>query len=126
MKRKLSSLRKERKIIRLGYLWRWGSRGLLLLTILATALFGQATSERIICLTLGTALLFIGIYHIAGTILEFKHLLVACQIALTPPHKFVDLNPRRDWTPSEKRTFIGLGIIQAVVGIAGIILFFVG
>ena len=131
MKRKLSSLRKERKIIRLGYLWRWGSMGLLLLTIPATALFEQAISERIICLTFGTTLAFIGIYHIVGTILEFKHLLVACQIALTRSHPSliccdVDLNPRRDWTPSEKRTFIGLGIIQTVVGLAGIILFFLG
>ena len=132
MKRKSSTLRKERKIIRLGYLWRWGSVGLFLLVFFVTIAFCEKSIlPRMLCLTLGITLVCIGIYHIVGTALEFNHLLVACQLAHAIFHVFfifpdVDLNPRRDWTPSEKREFIGVGIIHTVVGLAGIIPFFLG
>ena len=132
MKRKSSSLREERKIIRLGYLWRWGSVGLSLLVLFVTIAFCEKSIlPRMLCLTLGSTLVCIGIYHIVGTALEFKHLLVACQLAHAIFHVFfifpdVDLNPRRDWTPSEKREFIGIGIIFTIAGLIGVIRFFKG
>jgi hypothetical protein len=129
MKRKSSSLREERKIIRLGYLWRRGSVGLSLLVLFVTIAFCEkAILPRMLCLTLGSTLVCIGIHHIVGMALGFKHLLVACQIALTPFRIFrdVDLNPRRDLTPSEKREFIGIGIISTIAGLIGVILFFIG
>ena len=130
MKRKSSSLREERKIIRLGYLWRWGSVGLSLLVLFVTIAFCEKSIlPRMLCLTLGITLVCIGIYHIVGTALGFKHLLVACQLMPTTSRSIfrdVYLNPRRDWTPSEKREFIRIGIIFTIAGLIGVIRFFIG
>ena len=127
MKKGPSYSKRERRIISLGYLWRWGSIAVIL--IIPVIAFGicslfnipEQTNGYILFLFAGITMLCIAVYEIVGTVLGLKHLLVALQLMYHLPAQ--SLNPRRDWTKAEKREYIGIGIIFAALGIAIIIIF---
>lgn len=127
MKKGPSYSKRERRIISLGYLWRWGSIAVIL--IIPVIAFGicslfnipEQTKGYILFLSAGITMLCVAVYEIVGTVLGLKHLLVALQLTYHLPAQ--SLNPRRDWTKSEKREYIGVGIIFAALGIAIIIIF---
>ena len=72
-------------------------------------------------LSAGITMFCVGVYDIIGTVLEFKHVLVSLQLTSHIP--FQNINPRRDWTKSEKREYIGVGIIFIILGLAFITIF---
>ena len=126
MKKGPSYSKRERRIISLGYLWRWGSIAVIL--IIPAIAFGicsplnipEQTKGYIVFLSAGITMLCVAVYEIVGTVLGLKHLLVALQLMYHLPAQ--RLNPRRDWTKSEKREYIGIGIFFATLGIAIIII----
>ena len=61
----------------------------------------------------------VGAYEIIGTVLEFKHSLVSLQ--LTRHNSSINL--RKGWTKSEKREYIGAGIVFVVAGLASTTIF---
>lgn len=75
----------------------------------------------VIFLSAGIAMFGIGTYDIIGTVFEFKHILVSLQLARHIP--FQNINPRRDWTKTEKREYIGIGIIFVILGLVFITIF---
>ena len=124
--RKCSSFsRNERRVVTLGYLWRWGSIGIILLIPAIT--FGicnllnmeSETKGFVTFLSAGITMLCVGTYDIIGAVLEFKHILVSLQLA----SRIQNINPRRGWTKSEKRESIGCGIIFLILGLAFITIF---
>ena len=127
MKKGTSYSKKERRAITFGYLWRWGSSVIILL--IPAIVFGICnlvnTEPKIqsfaALLSMSITMLCIGIYDIIGTVLEFKHVLISLQLASRNPFK--DVNPRREWTKSEKREYIGIGIIFVIVGLASLTVF---
>ena len=126
MKKGTSYSRTERQVITLGYLWRWGSIAVILMipaiAFRICSLFNipEQTNGYIAYLSAGITMLCVAVYEIVGTVLGFKHLLVALQLTYHLPAQ--SLNPRRDWTKSEKREYIGIGIFFAALGIAIIII----
>ncbi len=127
MKKGTSYSKKEQQVITLGCLWRWGS--IAIIFIIPAIIFGicslfnipGATKGYIACLSAGITMLCVAIYEIVGTVLGFKHLLVALQLTYNIPLK--NVNPRKDWTKSEKREYIGVGIIFIILGLAFITIF---
>lgn len=117
----------ERLTIKLGYLWRWGSIGIMLLVPAIT--FGicglldiESETQRFITfMSAGVTFFCVGIYDIIGTILGFKHILVSLQLATHIP--FQSINPRRGWLKSEKKEQICVGIFFVIIGVAIIIIF---
>ena len=111
---------KEDRIIRLGYLWRWGSTALMILVPMVV--FGicellNASSNTVtisLFLSWGLTFLGIGVYEIIGTALEFKHVLVSLQLC---SHHALNINPRRGWNKSDKKTGFGIGILNAIIGL---------
>lgn len=119
--------RKERQVIRLGFLWRWGSIAMILLVpaitfVICNLLNTEPETQGFVAvLSAGITMLCVGTYDIIGTVLEFRHILVSLQLASHIP--FQNINPRRDWTKSEKREQIGVGIIFVILGSAIITIF---
>lgn len=119
--------KKERRIILLGYLWRWGSIGLILLVPIVTFIICEAmcvspqTSYTLVVISMGSAFVGVGIYDIVGAVRGFKHVLVSLQIAYHLPIR--SINPRRQWRRDEKKEYIGVGVVFLVFGLAIIILF---
>ena len=130
MKKGASYSKKERQVITLGYLWRWGS--IVIILLIPALVFGicnLANTEPqiqglVTFLSAGITMFGVGVYEIIGTVLEFKHLLVSLQLASLTP--FQNINPRRDWTKSEKREYIGVGIILVILGLSFITIFTLG
>ena len=127
MKKGTSYSKKERRIITFGYLWRWGSIVIILLIpAIAFGICNLVNTEPeiqgfVTFLSAGIAMFCVGTYDIIGTVLEFKHILVSLQLATKIP--FQNINPRREWTKSEKREYIGVGIIFIILGLAFISIF---
>ena len=127
MKKGTSYSRKERQVITLGYLWRWGS--IVIILLIPAIVFGICNLVNtkpeiqglVTFLSAGITMFCVGVYDIIGTVLEFKHVLVSLQLASHIP--FQNINPRRDWTKSEKREYIGVGIIFIILGLAFITIF---
>ena len=119
--------KKERRIILLGYLWRWGSIGLILLVPAITFKICEAmrvspqTCYHIIFISAGASFVGVGIYDIVGAVRGFKHVLVSLQVASHFPIR--SINPRRQWRRDEKKEYIGVGVAFLVFGLAIIILF---
>ena len=120
--------KKERRAITFGYLWRWGS--IVIILLIPAIVFGICNLVNtepeiqgfVTFLSAGITMFCVGVYDIIGTVLEFKHVLVSLQ--LTRSHiPFQNINPRRDWTKSEKRENIGAGIIYIILGLAIITIF---
>ena len=63
----------------------------------------------------------VGAYDIIGTLLEFKHILVASLLNLHT--LFPNINLKRHWTKSEKRDYIIIGIVFVFCGLAVITTF---
>lgn len=124
MKKGFYFSKRERRVITLGYLCRWGVLGIIFLipTIVfqICKLFNMEpqTQGFITILSVGITILGYGIYNIIGAVFEFKHVLVALQLANRR-----SANPRKNWSKSDKRENIGVGIIFAVLGLAIIILY---
>ena len=127
MKKGSNYSKREQRIITLGYLWRWGS---ILIVLLIPAiyigicqLFGVTGRVHgfVGGLLFGISMLLVGVYDIVGTVLEFKHILVSLQLMYHAP--FQNINPRRNWTKSEKKEYITIGIMFAVIGFSIIIMF---
>ena len=127
MKKGIYYSKKERKVIALGYLWRWGS--IVIIFLIPAIVFGICNVVNIenelqgfvTFLSVGITTFFAGAYDIIGTVLEFKHILVSLQLA---NHSHLqNINPRRNWTKSEKREYIGVGIIYVILGLAIITIF---
>ena len=127
MKKGSNYSKREQRIITLGYLWRWGS---ILIVLLIPAiyigicqLFGVTGRVHgfVTVLLFGISMLLVGVYEIVGTALEFKHILVSLQLMHHPPLQ--NINPRRNWTKSEKKEYITIGITFSVIGFAIIIIF---
>ena len=116
---------KEDRIIRLGYLCRWGSIALTILVPMVV--FGicellNASSNTVtisLFLSWGLTFLGIGVYEIIGTALEFKHVLVSLQLC---SHHTSNVNPRRGWNKSDKKDGFGSGIIFSVIGSAALVI----
>ena len=127
MKKGTSYSKKERRAITFGYLWRWGSNVIILLVpaivfvICNLVNIEPKTQSLATFLSIGITMFCVGAYDIIGTVLEFKHILVSSQLAYNIP--FQNINPRRDWTKSEKRENIGVGIIFFILGLAFITIF---
>ena len=127
MKKGSNYSKREQRIITLGYLWRWGSIFIVLLipTIYLgiCQLFGVTGRVHgfVGGLLFGISMLLVGVYDIVGTALEFKHILVSLQLMTRSP--FPNVNPRKEWTKSEKKEYITIGIMFAVIGFAMIIIF---
>ena len=127
MKKGTSYSKKERRVITMGYLWRWGSIVIILLIpAIAFGICNLVNTEPeiqgfVTFLSAGIAMFCVGTYDIIGTVLEFKHILVSLQLATKIP--FQNINPRRGWTKSEKREYIGVGIIFIILGLAFITIF---
>lgn len=127
MKKRASYSKKEQHIITLGYLWRWGSIAIILIVPaivlgICELLTIEPETERFIVYMSGAiTMLCVGVYEIVGTALEFKHLLVALQLTYHVPYHKV--NAKRDWRKEEKREYIGVGIIFAVLALAAIVIF---
>ena len=127
MKKGISYSKKERRVITFGYLWRWGS--IVIILLIPAIVFGICNMVNIepkiqgfvTFLSAGITMFCVGVYDIIGTVLEFKHLLVSVQLA-SHIH-FQNINPRRDWTKSEKRENIGAGIAFIILGLAFITVF---
>ena len=127
MKKGTSYSKKERRVITMGYLWRWGS--IVIILLIPAIAFGICNlvntepeiQEFVTFLSAGIAMFCVGTYDIIGTVLEFKHILVSSQLATKIP--FQNINPRRGWTNSEKRKYIGVGIIFIILGLAFITIF---
>ena len=119
--------KKERRAITFGYLWRWGS--IVIMLLIPAIVFGICnlvnTEPEIqgffTFLSAGITMFCVGVYDIIGTVLGFKHVLVSLQLTNHIP--FQNINPRRDWTKSEKRENIGVGIIFVILGLAVIAIF---
>lgn len=60
-------------------------------------------------------------WKIIGTLLEFKHILVSSLLSLHT--LFPNINPKRNWTKSEKRDYIIIGIVFVFLGVAVITTF---
>ena len=127
MKKGSNYSKREQRIIALGYLWRWGS---ILIVLLIPAiyigicqLFGVTGRVHgfVGGLLFGISMLLVGVYDIVGTALEFKHILVSLQLMTRSP--FPNVNPRKEWTKSEKKEYITIGIMFAVLGLLMIIVF---
>ena len=122
MKKGSSYSKKERQVITMGYLWRWGS--IVIILLIPAIVFGVCNLVNIepkiqgfvTFLSVGITMFCVGAYCIIGTVLEFKHILVSLQLAYHIPYQ--NINPRRDWTKSEKREYIGIGIIFVILGLA--------
>jgi len=103
--------------IMLGYLWRWGA--IILIFVIPIFVFkickmiGIASAIQSVSymFSMGVLLFYYGIHHIIGAIFEFKHILVASQLANRQ-----EPNPRRSWTDAEKTENISCGIIFVVIG----------
>ena len=127
MKKGTSYSKKERRVITMGYLWSWGSIVIILLIpAIAFGICNLVNTEPeiqgfVTFLSAGIAMFCVGTYDIIGTVLEFKHILVSSQLATKIP--FQNINPRRGWTKSEKREYIGVGIIFIILGLAFITIF---
>ena len=127
MKKGSNYSKREQRIITLGYLWRWGSIVIVLLIpaiyIEICQLFGVTGRVHgfVGGLLFGISMLLVGVYDIVGTALEFKHILVSLQLMTRSP--FPNVNPRKEWTKSEKKEYISIGIMFAVIGFAMIIVF---
>ncbi|MBQ7374551.1 MAG: hypothetical protein IJW61_01070 [Clostridia bacterium] len=126
MKKGSNYSKREQRIILLGYLWRWGCILIVLLipaiTIGICQLFDVTVKIKgFAALLFGISMLLVGVYDIVGTALEFKHILVSLQLMYRRP--FPNVNPRRGWTKSEKKEYITIGIIFAVLGLLMIIVF---
>ena len=127
MKKGTSYSKKERRVITMGYLWHWGSIVIILLIpAIAFGICNLVNTEPkiqgfVTFLSAGIAMFCVGTYYIIGTVLEFKHILVSSQLATKIP--FQNINPRRGWTKSEKREYIGVGIIFIILGLAFITIF---
>ena len=127
MKKGSNYSKREQRIITLGYLWRWGSILIVLLIpaiyIEICQLFGVTGRVHgfVGGLLFGISMLLVGVYDIVGTALEFKHILVSLQLMTRSP--FPNVNPRKEWTKSEKKEYISIGIMFAVIGFAMIIVF---
>ena len=127
MKKGTSYSKKERRVITFGYLWRWGS--IVIILLIPAIVFGicnllsieREIQALVAFLSMGITMFCVGAYDIIGTVLEFKHILVSLQLASHLP--FQNINPRRGWTKSEKREYIGVGIIFVVLGLAFITIF---
>ena len=127
MKKGTSYSKKERRTITFGYLWRWGS--IVIVLLIPAIVFGicnlvntEPKIQRFVTfLSAGITMFCVGVYDIIGTVLEFKHVLVSLQLTNHIP--FQNINPRRDWTKSEKREYIGTGIIFVIVGLASLTVF---
>ena len=126
MKKGTSYSRKERQVITLGYLLRWGS--IVIILLIPAIVFGICNLVNtepeiqgfVTFLSAGITMFCVGVYDIIGTVLEFKHVLVSLQLI---SHAFQNINPRRYWTKSEKREYIGVGIIFIILGLAVITIF---
>ena len=127
MKKGSNYSKREQRIIALGYLWRWGS---ILIVLLIPAiyigicqLFGVTGRVHgfVGGLLFGISMLLVGVYDIVGTALEFKHILVSLQLMTRSP--FPNVNPRKEWTKSEKKEYITIGIMFAGLGLLMIIVF---
>lgn len=117
MKKRPSSSIKDSRIVTLGYLWHYGS---ILMIFLMIFIFGADGFTFVEMLSLGIAELFVGVYRIIGTRLEYKHILVTMQIAAhIPSHK---IDPRKAWTKSDKKQCITIGIVFVVLGLGFITL----
>ena len=122
MKKGTPHSKKERQVITMGYLWRWGSIVIILLIpAIAFGICNLVNTEPqiqgiVTFLSAGIAMFCVGTYDIIGAVLEFKHILVSSQLASKIP--FQNINPRRGWTKSEKREYIGGGIISVILGLA--------
>ena len=127
MKKGTSYSKEERRVIICGYLWRWGSIVItLLIPVIVLGICNLVNTEPeirglVAALSAGIAMFCVGVYNIIGAALEFKHVLVSSQLASHIP--FQNINPRRDWTKSEKRENIGIGIIFVILGLAVITIF---
>ena len=127
MKKGPSYSKRERRIISLGYLWRWGSIAMIFLVpaiafVICNLLNTEPETQGFVTfLAAGITMFCVGTYDIIGTVLEFRHILVSLQLASHIP--FQNINPRRDWTKSEKREHIGAGIVFVILGSAIITIF---
>ena len=127
MGNRTSYSKKEQQVIILGYLWRWGS--IVIMLLIPAIVFGICNLVNtepeiqgfVTFLSAGITMFCVGVYDIIGTVLEFKHVLVSLQLTCHFP--FQNINPRRDWTKSEKREYIGVGIIFIILGLAFITIF---
>ena len=114
--------RKERRTIRLGYLWFFGSIASIFLfpavAFCVCNLLNLEPKTQILFayLTLGITMFCVGAYDIIGTLLEFKHILVSSLLSLHT--LFPNINPKRNWTKSEKRDYIIIGIVFVFLGVA--------
>ena len=127
MGKRTSYSKKEQQVITSGYLWRWGSIAMILLVptiafVICNLLNTEPDTQGFVTLlSAGFTMLCVGTYDIIGTAFEFKHILVSLQLARHTPLQNID--PRRDWTKSEKREHIGTGIIFVILGLAIITIF---
>ena len=123
MKKGTSFSKTERRALALGYLWNYGFWSIPFLTCIIASLIcslikvSPEIQKRVPFLFLGMALIFVGLYHIIGTLLEFKHLNISSQLG----SKFANPTPRRHWTKSRKKDYIFIGSIWAIIGLACII-----
>ena len=86
MKKGTSYSKKERRVITMGYLWRWGSIVIILLIpAIAFGICNLVNTEPeiqgfVTFLSAGIAMFCVGTYDIIGTVLEFKHILVYLEV----------------------------------------------
>ena len=124
MKKKSIYSKKARRIVGLGYLFRWGVLGLMIMPIIVAIIckalnIEAGTAKFVDSLSLLIFAFLYGLYWIIGTLCGFKHILIAMQLADRTP--FRNLRPYDLWTPSERKESILCGAIFAVVGLAAII-----
>ena len=125
MKKKSIYSKKARRLIFLGYLFRWGALGLMIIPIIV-GIICKVLNIEVGSLKFVTSLsVFIfaflyGLYWIIGTLCGFKHILIAMQLAYRTP--FRSLRPYDLWTPSERRESILCGALFALVGLAFIVI----
>ena len=123
MKKGTSFSKTERRALALGYLWNYGFWSIPFLTCIIASLIcslikvSPEIQKRVPFLFLGMALIFVGLYDIIGTVLEFKHIHISAQLG----DKLRYPNPRRLWTNEEKKHYVFIGSIWAIIGLICII-----
>lgn len=125
MKKKSIYSKKARSIIVLGYIFRWGVLGIMIMPIIVGIIckalnIEVGTAKFVASLSLFIFAFLYGLYWIIGTLFGFKHILIAMQLAYHTP--FRNLRPYDLWTPSEKRESILCGAIFVFLGLAFIII----
>ena len=122
MKARRPRTAQEDNLITLGLISRWGSIAFVSLApTLAIAICNHTGAapeikRTAIFLSMGIAAILFGLYHIIGTLMEAKHLLVSLQLSYHVSTNKIELH--RPWKRKEKREYILIGALSAFIGSA--------